>query len=347
MTIDTTASLQFNSLVDHYLSQKVEGLSAIKSLAIKQAVSFSYEWFIHKFMRQETTESFNFATFACLIQAEPKYYGNYIEAMIEDHNISESVIETCLQHIRSGFIPYQIWIDKLIADLKGSDYYSTASARSMLLVYLCKSMRISLIGYMKMHKALIDAGLDEKIMDVVYTAHALYLDLPKEYKDNYMLDFKHEDEGVRRSFVDNELQLFRETLIDMTSCPINLQKIEDIESGKLSANTDFWDEPAFPAQPLINRSRAPMSVELSDDEKAELDKPVDEIEENEAPVKTAEYVVEKVALRGSNRVLSTNKFTTEVEAENFIEDVVNAVPDIVNSFKFTINGMDYIPKRNR
>ena len=362
MTTKETDSLIFNSLVEHYLANKVENLPLLKKFAIEQDVSFAYEWFIHKHMRMETQESFNFSTYTCLIQAEPEYYGNYIEVMLDKINIPEEIIEQCLQYIRTGEIPYQLWINKLIADLRGSDYYSKHSIPGMLLVYLCKTMRVSLVGYMKLYKALSEADLDEELQNVISVAHAMYMDLPKDWKEAYMRLFSAEDEELRRKFADNELTLFTETLIDMTQYPLNLQMLEDIEKGKLPAGSIFWSEPPYKPEPLINRSRIPLGVKvpteaqgtgmtdfrnLFDDNKSvSLIADLVQDEVTEEP-KVTEYIVEKVALRGSKRAMSRNKFNTEEEAERFIEDVVNAVPDIIKSFQFTINGNPYILKRDR
>lgn len=360
--------LEFDSLVDYYIANKVEALPLLKKLVIKQEISFSYEWSIHKHMRQETQESFNFSTFICLIQAEPKYYGNYVECMIEDFKVPEEVIEKCLQHIRSGEVPYQIWIDKCISDLKGSDFYSQTSVPGMLLVYLMKTMRTSIIGYMKLHKALIEEDLSDEIQEAVNAAYIMYSELPKEWKEAYMKLFNTDNERLRRKFHDNELSLFAETLIDMTQYPLNMQLLLAIENGERPASETFWNEPMFKPQGPINRSR----IVLEEDEEVPIDLRTgmgdfrelfddndsmaivsdlveDTKESTPEPVvkEPTEYIVEKVAIRGSSRVMSKNKFDSIEKAEGFIEDVVNAVPDILKSFEFRINGKPYVLERNR
>ena len=362
MTVENTI-LNYDTLVEYYLANKVQNISLLKKLAIKETVSFQYEWFIHKHMRMETKESFNFSTYVCLIQAEPEYYGNFIEVMIDDIGIDEDVIEKCLQYIRSGFIPYQIWIDKVIADLKGSDYYSKTSVEGMLLVYLMKTMQTSILGYLKLHKALIDADISDEINNVVYTANAMFLQLPKDIKDKYMEMFTTEDNDLRDKFMDNELSLFTETLIDMTQYPINLQTLMSIERGEVPATTQFWDEPMIKPAPIINRSRNKLSVSAEDS--GDITKNTgmgnfmnfitpDNNDNDETvimgtePAKVVdEYIVEKVAVDSSSRVMSKNKFKTKDEAINFVEDVVQAVPDVTNYFKFRINGTEYTPKRLR
>lgn len=332
--------LNFSSLVDYYINNKVQNISLVKKLVIKQEISFSYEWFIHKHMRSETPESYNFSTYICLIQAEPEYYGNYIEMMIEDFKVPAEIIEKCLQNIRSGFIPYQIWIDKCISDLKGSDYYSKTSVAGMLLVYLMRTMKTSILGYMKLHNALLEASIDDDLLEVVAVANAMFLQMPKELKDDYMQRFSSEDESVRRAFCDNELMLFTETIIDMTQYPLSMQMLLAIENGKLPEDSDFWVTPMVQPAPIVNRSRIALKVEETEEVPEEVTETVEE-----TPV--TEYLVEKVATDSSNRVMSKNTFDSEGDAVQFIEDVVNAVPDITNYFQFRINGVPYTPKRNR
>lgn len=369
MTNNDVDSLQFNSLVEHYLAKKVENLPLVKKLAIDQAVSFQYEWFIHKYMRTETAESFDFATYVCLIQAEPKFYGNYIEAMLENHDIPEATIEKCLQHIRSGILPYSIWINKVVSDIKGSDYYSKASIPGMLLVYLCKTMRTSVMGYLKLHKALTDLGYEDKaITDVIDTAYAMFMDLPKDWKEAYMRMFNSEDPALQRKFWDNELTLFTETLIDMTQYPLNIALLEAIENGTIPTGSTFWDEPMMKPAPITNRSRTPIesaekpaednsnggmtdfrSMFNDNDSIALIQDILDDEEATVVDEEPKEFVVEKVRIDngGNKRPMSRKVYPTREEAEQFIEDAVDAVPDVINYFSFTINGELYQLKRDR
>ena len=138
---------EVDSLVNYYVSRKVDPLPAIKQAIIRQNVAFSYEWFVNMHMRIDTPEAWAFSTYRCLIQALPEYYGNYIEIMRDEFHVNEETIEKCLRHIRSGLIPYQIWIDKVISDIKGGgDYYGLQTVPSIVFVYLLKTMRTSIIG---------------------------------------------------------------------------------------------------------------------------------------------------------------------------------------------------------
>ena len=341
-----TEELQFQTLVDYYRNNKVENISLLTKLGIEEDIAFSYEWFIHKYMRQETKESLNFATYTCLIQAKPEYYGNYVDYMIEKVGIPEEVLETCLTYIRSGLIPYKLWVDKLISDVNNTEYYSHNSVPGMLLVYLNIVMRTSIIGYLKAHKALCETELSPEIQSVVDLAYTMYMGLPKALKNDYMKLFKSEKENDRRKLSDYELSLFGCTLIDMSSCPISLDLIKAIEDGKIPANSKFWEEPmtGVPCERIINRSRvqileADEEVPVSDMKELHI-----ESENNDEVVEPTEFIVEKVAKNGSNRVMSRNKFETREAAENFIEDVLSAVPSITDSFMFTINSVPYVGK---
>ena len=250
---------EMNSLIDYYRRHaKVDPLSAIKSTIIRQEISFSYEWYINMHMRIDSIDSWAFSTFRCLIQAEPEYYGNYIDMMIEEFKVPEEVIEKVLQHIRSGLIPYQLWINKVISDIKGGgDYFSKQSVESLVFTYLLRTMRTSIIGYMKLYKALLDEnnGVPDKVKDMVGAAHIYFSEMPLVLKQEYMDAFTSENETVRHAFQDNELSLFTETLIDMLRHPLNLQAYLDIEKGEAPPFSRFWAEPQLALPPIINRSR--------------------------------------------------------------------------------------------
>lgn len=338
-----TEELQFQTLVDYYRSRKVENISLLTKVGIEEDIAFSYEWFMHKYMRQETKESLNFATYVCLIQARPEYYGNYVDSIIEKIGVPEEVLETCLTYIRSGLIPYKLWVEKLISDVNNTEYYSSSSVPGMLLVYLNIAMRTSLIGYLKAHKALCEANLSPEVQSVVDLAYTMYMSLPKALKDDYMKLFKSEEEKDRRKLTDYELSLFGCTLIDMSNCPISLDMIKALEEGKIPAGSRFWEEPptGVPCERIINRSHAPI-LEADEAVSAEdIEGSDDTVEVVEEPT---EFIVEKVAKNGSNRVMSRNKFETREAAENFIEDVISAVPSITDSFVFTINSVPYVGK---
>ena len=249
---------EVDSLVNYYVSRKVDPLPAIKQAIIRQNVAFSYEWFVNMHMRIDTPEAWAFSTYRCLIQALPEYYGNYIEIMRDEFHVNEETIEKCLRHIRSGLIPYQIWIDKVIADIKGGgDYYGIQTVPSIVFVYLLKTMRTSIIGYMKLYKALLDEenGISEEVKNMVFAAHIYFSEMPMELKQEYMEAFASEDPVIQRAFQDNELSLFSETLIDMLRNPLNLEKYIAIEKGDAPTFSKFWEEPLNMAAPLINKSR--------------------------------------------------------------------------------------------
>lgn len=365
------------SLVDYYLEHKVQPLPAIKKAIIKQNVAFAFEWYINQHMRINTKEAFVFSAFICLIQALPEYYGNYMEFMIEDCNVAKDDLEKILQHIRTGIIPYQIWVNKIISDIKmGGEYYSGPSVPGMVLVYLLKTMKTSIIGYMKLYKALMDDDkINDDIKEMVMAAHIYFSEMPQDLKEGYMKAFSSEDEKARRIFQDNELSLFSETLIDTLRLPLNLSKYIDIEEGKAPVFSQFWDTPLMQGGlKIVNRSRGDIEKEMAEERvKRRLPQsqggmsnfaeyvlgygPNGETpEEMQAKLAEAErymaivngtadldedsantkFVVEKVAKEGSSRVMSKNTFDTKQEAEQFVKDVTDAAPDMLKSFNFRI-----------
>lgn len=368
--------IELGSLVDYYLAHKVDPLPAVKKAIIRQNVALSYEWFVNMHMRIGTSASWDFSTFRCLIQALPEYYGNYIEVMIEDFNVKTETIEKALQHIRSGLIPYQIWIDKVISDIKsGGEYFNAQTVPSLVFVYLLRTMRTSIIGYMKLFKALMDEDnkIPEEVRDMVFAAHVYFSEMPADMKAEYMNAFKSEDPVVQRAFQDNELSLFNETLLDAMRNPLDLQKYIDIENGDAPAFSIFWHEELSMKPPLVNKSRGAEEVnkaevarrnaglpqrrggfgnfrmdvlgygpngETPEEMKRklqELSGALDEpIIETEENTEPVEYVVEKVAKDSSNRVMSKSSFSSEQEAEKFIKSVTEAAPDMLNSFEFQI-----------
>lgn len=373
--------VDLSSLVDYYLKRKVDPLPAVKRAIIRQNVALSYEWFVNMHMRIGTSASWDFSTFRCLIQALPEYYGNYIEVMIEDFEVKQETIEKSLQHIRSGLIPYQIWIDKVIADIKsGGEYFNAQTVPSLVFVYLLRTMRTSIIGYMKLFKALMDEDnkIPEEVRDMVFAAHVYFSEMPAEMKSEYMDAFKSEDLVTQRAFQDNELSLFNETLLDAMRNPLDLQKYIDIENGDSPVFSVFWHEEMSMKPPLINRSRGQEEVnkaevarrnaglpkrrggfgnfrmdvlgygpngETPEEMRRKLQElngmtdfePVERDGGNpEAPEEPVTYVVEKVAKDSSERVVSRSKFKTHDSAEQFIHDVSEAAPDMLNSFEFRI-----------
>lgn len=260
-----------SNLVEYYIKNNtMDPLPSLLQCAVKQNVSFAYEWFINMHMRIDTKESWYFSTYRCLVQAQPSLYGNYLKCMQDEFDVDEEVLNKVLTHIRSGLVPYQLWIDKLISDIqRGGEYFSKQSLPGLVLVYLMKTMRTSIIGYIKLHKALLDEEnkIPDEVKDVVIMAHTIFLEMPKELKQEYMEAFASENPVIQRAFQDNELSLFSETLIDIMRNPIDPELCLSLLNGELPPFTKFWVEPVNTTQPIINRSRGNVDLQKIQEER--------------------------------------------------------------------------------
>lgn len=215
-----------SSLINLY--PKVENIPLLYDVAIGQEVSYAFEYLLHRYMRNDNKQSRRFGTYLCLIQADQHYFGNYIEKLLDF--VNEDVINEVLMYIRSGIVPYHIWYEKLEEDLKVQDYYNKASVPGMLTVYLLKTLRCSLIGFMKTIKYLKEeCNLPDELMRVIHAVEARYLETPKKMQRDYALAFSSETEEGRRKFMNNEISLFAEVLEGQLRYPLSIPKMEQLD----------------------------------------------------------------------------------------------------------------------
>lgn len=246
------------------LCHRTDNMSAIQQLALKQKVAFHFEFTLHSYMRNEGVASNKFATYISLLETKPEFYGNVCDILV-DNFVSESIVEECLLYIRSGIIPYHLWTDKLVHDLKGSFYYNQASIGGLLAVYLGKTLKASLIAFNKVIKVLEEefcqefsyednpnAGrlgikkADDKWQDVkeaIAFVKARAFEYPQDLKEKYMKAFATNDDSERIKFQENETTIFTETLIDMLKYPFDHEVIEKMQEGTASPFEDFWITP--------------------------------------------------------------------------------------------------------
>lgn len=224
------------------LCQRDDNLSLLKEVAIDQEVSFIFERFLHKYMYNGGVASRRFGAYRCLVNANPALYGNYCDRLV--NYVSEDDIEEMLMYIRTGIIPYQIMVEKLIADINSCNLYQASSRAGMLTVFLMKVMRCSIKGYFEVMKALrAETHLPEDCERILDLVEARYFEYPQDIKEAYMRTFNTDVEEMRRKFMDNELTLFSETFFDMIRCPLDMNKINDLEKGLINVFTPIWVEP--------------------------------------------------------------------------------------------------------
>ena len=248
------------------LCQRTDNMPVIQKLALKQKVAFHFEYTLHSYMRNEGHPTNKFATYISLLETKPEYYGNVCDILTENF-VSEEVVEECLMYIRSGIIPYHLWTDKLVHDLKESFYYNQASIGGLLTVYLGKTLKASLIAFNKVVKVLEEefcqefsyddnpnAGRlgikkeDDKWQDVkdgIAFVKARALEYPQDLKEKYMKAFSTNDDSERVKFLENETTIFTETLIDMLKYPFDQEVIDRMQAGAASPFEDFWVTPPF------------------------------------------------------------------------------------------------------
>ena len=246
------------------LCAREENLPALQLIGMKQRVAFRFERMLHSYMYNCGSATAKFATYITLLETKPNVYGNVCDILSEF--VSEEVIEECLMYIRSGIVPYHVWTDKLLDDIKGSAFYNKESIAGMLTVYLGKTLRASLIAYHKAVKALEEESdkLPEDVMAGIEFIKTRYMEIPQDVREEYMNAFNTEDEEMRRKFADNETSIFTETLVDMLSKPISQEALEAAERGELGPYDIFWVEPPFGgATPLVSNARGEGGVATS------------------------------------------------------------------------------------
>lgn len=224
-----------------------ENISLIKDIAIEQQVSFTFERMLHKYMYNDSKESFVLGAYICLIKVDPALYGDYCKHLL--NFVSEETINKALLHIKTGVIPYDIFVDKLISDLNDdSILYDRTSVGSMLAVFLLKTMRASLTAYNKAHKALMEDyhKYSDSIKRAIDMAYSWFLEYPATLKEEYAKAYYAEYEDVkvaekeRIRFLDNELTIFSEVLADMIQMPLNTELINAKEQGEIPQYAPVW-----------------------------------------------------------------------------------------------------------
>lgn len=227
------------------LCPKVENLPILKQLALKQHVSFHFEAMKQTYMYNTGKDSDKFATYVSLIESKPEYFGNVCDILVDEF-VSEEVVEECLMYIRSGMVPYHLWINKLLSDIHdGSGFYNKQSIAGMVTVYLGRTLKASLIAFNKVIKVLEEEvdHLPVDVMDGVNFVKARALEIPQNMKEEYMKMFNADDEKARRKFQDNEITIFAETLVDMLDHPFDQEAVDNIISGNANPFTKFWVDP--------------------------------------------------------------------------------------------------------
>lgn len=232
----------FSSILELYPPKEV-ALST--TLFIKQEVAFTFERLVHNYMLKSSKEAKAYGTYLCLLNTlqREEMIGNYVEELLEF--VDEETIETILQYIRMGEIPYYLFVNKVLFDVKNCSGYNTkASASSLLLIMLLKTMRASLIAYNKLHKALMEEydSLDERIQQVVDFAYSWYLEYPQQLKNDYMKAMRPQTDKERHAMLVNEVSIFTEVLIDLFSNPLLIGKVERVSLGDLPRYATVWKE---------------------------------------------------------------------------------------------------------
>lgn len=235
------------------LCQRVENLPLLKEIELKTFVSLKFERMQHSYMYNTGKASKEFATYLTFISSSPKYYGNICDILLDEF-VNETVIENCLKNIRAGLIPYDIWVNKLLEDIQDYSFYRKSSIGGLLTIYLGKALRASLIAFNKAVKALEDENYFdiEDVRKAVAFNKFRFFEINQEAKEDYMelftagTDNEQRDnkaEERRRDVFDNELSIFKETLVDMLQRPFNKEVLKLMEEKEIHPFTKFWVDP--------------------------------------------------------------------------------------------------------
>lgn len=220
-----------------------------EKLALEENVSLTYERLLHKrhYQNGEYAVTNKYSTYVLLIQRPPEILGNIVDCILEQGLSTEEDIEEILMYIRSGIVPYHLWVSKVIEDVKRPGYFfKRSSLPGMLTVYLVRTMRCSLIGYRKLVTALREEFADDdKIMEVVNFVESRYMEVPKVIKEDYMKLVNTDSNKKRYEFLNSELSLFTEVLVDMMKYPLDYNIMTNLAVEDLGIFQKLWIEPAL------------------------------------------------------------------------------------------------------
>ena len=95
-------------------------LSLGEQLAVEQYVSFNFERTLHKrnYQNYNTASTNIFSAYVTIVQANPKILGNIVDYMVDEKFTTAEDVETILFWMSMGMVPYDIWVNKVIEDLK-------------------------------------------------------------------------------------------------------------------------------------------------------------------------------------------------------------------------------------
>lgn len=247
-------------------------LSLGEQLAVEQYVSFNFERTLHKrnYQNYNTASTNIFSAYVTIVQANPKILGNIVDYMVDEKFTTAEDVETILFWMSMGMVPYDIWVNKVIEDLKEpSWYYQNTSITGLLTVYLARVLRCSLVGFNKLVKAIKEEFPENStLMRAVSFAEARYLEVPRDIKDGYNNLIKTDNKELSNRYYNNEISLFSECLIDMMKYPMLLNVLTEMrETGNdLGIFQIYWYDPyALKEQAEARSAKFPTKEPLKTD----------------------------------------------------------------------------------
>lgn len=221
----------FTDILDKY---PVKELSMLKKIAIKQEVSSTFERFEHNYMLSNCKEGAMLGAYICLVQANPEYIGNYIQLLRE--LVPEEELGNAVGYFRMGEIPYYLFVNKAVADVKSTGgMYNKNSVGPYLASFLTKTMRASLIAYERLHTALMEDydTYSDDVKEAINFGKAWRARYSDRLVDEYYKAAHPETQDARKRFMSIELSIFTEVMLDMSNAKFNWGVIEAIEKGEL------------------------------------------------------------------------------------------------------------------
>lgn len=223
------------------LCPRTDTLPAIQYIAMKHKVCLRFEHLLNKYLYIENKASYKFATYVTFLETPPELFGNVADILSENF-VPADVVEECLMYIRSGIVPYHIWTDKLLSDMKETFLYKKESLSGMVTIYLGKALKASLIAFNKAVNALEENEhtLSDDVKLGISVIKSRFREIPHEMKENYLKMYYTDDEVERRKFQDNEMSIFSETLINTLDYGFDDEVLKEMYEGKTNIFKDFW-----------------------------------------------------------------------------------------------------------
>ena len=261
-------------------------------------------------------EDIPFVCFMCFSIHSSDYYKEVKEILEE--SFSSEVVERMYYYVTSRVVPYNIWADKCVAELKSmvgvcKEQRDMDMVRSIFCNYLYRVQEISLTAcHVLLNVVLKDEGLSELHKD------AFYLNSNIPFPEKIQVEEDNPDEAEITS------KFFSESLI----------------FGLAIAGTDV-----LPLENAVPPTEAGSDFEGEEEVKGETDEDIySSLIERYKDVKDTTYFIVRKKELATGDIVSTREFATIYDVINYLRHSSENNPELSKSYQFVImeveNGLD-------